>query len=549
MSDLELHPASVLEAITDVQPDALALWSDVGHRTWAELDERAARFSAALEAGGVRRFASVGLMMRNSNEYLEAHHGIYKSRCVPVNVNYRYQGEELAYLLDDCECEVLLFDRSFAPLITEMRDRLAGLRLLICVEDGQPAEDGGESMEFEALLAAHDPAPRRPRSEDDPYLFYTGGTTGMPKGMAMKVGARLTEGAVRLAVETLRLPPSIKAYGPGAASLLAERGERPRSLSAAPLMHSTAINASAIPTLMFGGTVVTCRTRSFSPRITLEAAAAAEATSITIGGDAMAKPLLFELEADLERKEPLKLDSLKVIVSSGMAWSQEVKRGLMANLPAVEIFELYGTTEGLMGTLHASHPDELSVVPSFTPAEGVKLIDDRGREVDRGERGLVAFPVPDSEHYHRDQAKSEETFRWIDGVHYAVPGDWGVIEPDGRLRPIGRGAKVVNTGGEKVFTEEVEAIIREVPGVIDCLVLGVPSERWGEEVTALVASVPSAGLTGQQVMDQVRERLADYKVPKSVLFTGEIPRHANSKADFEAARALLDELLAARWQD
>jgi acyl-CoA synthetase (AMP-forming)/AMP-acid ligase II len=539
VSEEDLHPASVMEAIADAQPEAPALRSGGVTRSWSEFENRAARFASALAAAGIERFAGVGLYLRNSNEYLEAHHGIYKARCVPVNVNYRYLEDELAYLLRDAGCEALVFHSDLADRVERVHPRVPGLKLLVRVNDGPPS--GCAGFEYEALLAAHEPAARVRRSGDDPYLFYTGGTTGMPKGMAMTVGARLSEPAVRIGAVSLGVIGEPTAYGPVIARALRDRGENVVSFPVAPLMHSTAMNASAIPTLLFGGCVVTSSAGKFVPDEVLGVAADCDVTTMTVGGDAMAKPLLLALEAAAAEGRPHDLSRLRVISSAGMAWSQEVKRGLFRQLPEVELVELYGSTEGLAAMSRVRARDALGPVPTFEPVPGMKLLREDGTEVAAGteEAGLVAFPVADEEHYHDDATKTAEVFRWIEGVRYAVPGDWGVIEPDGALRPIGRGAKVINSGGEKIFTEEVEGAIRELPDVIDCLVIGVPHERWGEQVTALVARVPGAQLSGDDVRAAVRATLADYKAPKRVTFVDEVPRHANSKADFVAARGIV----------
>jgi fatty-acyl-CoA synthase len=309
------------------------------------------------------------------------------------------------------------------------------------------------------------------------------------------------------------------------------------------MMHGTGLNVLAMPTLMFGGCVVTTAAHKFDPAQALEVMARESVTSIAVAGDAMAKPLLAAIDAGRGAEdEPWNLQELRAIVSSGMGWGHAVMRGFLRALPHVALHEIFGATEAAMATRTVRHPTDIeSAVPKFDPVPGLKLLREDGTEIPEqtGEPGLIAVPTEHGRHYHRDPVKTASVFRLIDGVLHAVPGDMGVFERDGSLRPIGRGSSVINTGGEKVFPDEVENVIRELPQILDCVVVGVPHARWGQQVTAVVSVRPGAIVTETDVRTAVRDSLADYKTPKSVLTVPEVPRHANGKPDFTEVHRLL----------
>ena len=543
MSDLATqHPASVLEAIADAQPELPALVHGDLRRSWAAFDERASRFAAALGAAGVRRFGPVAMYLRNCPEFLEAHCGALKARCVPININHRYLEDELALVLNDSCCEAVVVHRSFIAVLARVVERVPSLRLIAVVEDA-PGDVPHRFTRYEDLLAAHQPASPIKRLPNDPGMFYTGGTTGTPRAVATSIGLRVSGPAVRAAAQALDLPRIPTAYTPEFARWLRSEASPLRSLPLAPLMHGTGLNVLSMPTLMFGGCVVTPSAPQFDAGAALELIARESVTSIAIAGDVMAKPLLDALDRGRGAAHARwDLPCLRAIISSGMAWGHEVMRGLLRALPNVALHEIFGATEAAMATRTVRQPDEIaSRTPTFDPVPGLRLMREDGTEIEAGtgEPGLIAVPTDEGRHYHRDVARTASVFRLIDGVRHAVPGDMGALEPDGRLRPIGRGSSVINTGGEKVYPDEVENVIRGLSKVLDCLVIGAPDAHWGKRVCAVVSTRGIAAVTEAEVRSAVRGSLADYKVPKRVLVVPEVPRHANGKVDVGAVGRLL----------
>lgn len=537
------HPASVLEAIAERQPQRTALVDGDIQRSWAELDDRSARFAAALTTAGVRRFAPVGLLLRNCAAFLEAHVGTLKARRVPINVNHRYLEDELALVLNDCGCEAVVVHGAFADVLAGAAPRVPTLRLIAVVADADSGTRPQGFADYEELLAAHEPAAPIERDPRDPGLFYTGGTTGTPRAVASAIGMRVSPAAVLLSARALDLPGPPQRYSPEVAQQLRDDGLDLRGLPLAPMMHGTGLNVLAMPTLLFGGCVVTTSSPRFEPDEVLHLMRGERVTTIAIAGDVMAKPLLAALEAGpAERDEASEPPALRSVLSAGMALGHETMRGLLRVLPGTALFEIFGATEAVMGTRTVRSPEALvSPVPTFDAVPGLKLLDADGVPIDAapGASGLIAVPTADDKRYYGDPAKTAAVFRTIDGVRYAVPGDVGALEPDGRLRPIGRGSAVVNTGGEKVFPDEVENVLREVPGVLDCLVVGVAHPRWGQQVTAVASLQPGATVTEADLRAGVRAALADYKVPKRVLIVETVPRHANGKGDLDAVHCLL----------
>ncbi|WP_433504865.1 AMP-binding protein [Pseudonocardia halophobica] len=531
----EPHLATVLEAVAQSQPEQTALVCGDVVRTWSEFDDRAARLATLLQQAPLTLHGSVGICMRNANEYLETYFAALKVRGVPTSINYRYAEDELVALLVDCACEVLVFGAAFADRVEAVRDRVPSLRLLLMVQDGT---DGGAAplppgaRDYEEELRAAAPAAPIERSGSDPLVAYTGGTTGLPKALTYPVASRV-QGRVPEFAGLVGLPdPGVPTFV-DAARLFAERGQRPVGLPASPLMHNTALVTCALPSLLFGGFVVTVPTPRFEPSRVWVEVERWGVTSMSIVGDAMGRPLLQALE---ERGLPTghAAPSLTTITSSGMAWNATTKTGLLAHLPQVQLVEVFGATEGLMGNNRWTKDTPVTSTPRFTPVPGLRILRDDDTEAPDGESGRIAFPVGDAVHYRGDPEKTASTFRIVDGRRYAILGDLGRRLPDGTLEPLGRGSQVVNTGGEKVYPAEVEDIVRGLEGITDCLVVGVPDPTWGQRLAA-VAARSSEAVTADLVRDAVRARLAGYKVPKDVVFVPTVPRFPNGKPDVAGA--------------
>ena len=539
---MEMHFATVWESLADALGDHPAVTHGALTRSWTEYDERAARFAAALDAAGLRPDAKVGLYLYNGNEYLEAQYGTFKMRGVPVNVNYRYLDDELTYLLDNADAEALVFHSSLADRVARVLDALPRLRLLVQVDDGGSVDAVDRAVPYEQLLAGHDPMARIARAEDDIYMLYTGGTTGMPKGVMYAMGG-LTSAFVVSGFPAIGLtPPADPAEVAGMVADAVAGGTRLVSIPCAPLMHGTGVWLGAFIPQLCGAEVVTLTSRSLDPDEVLRTAAARSATTLVIVGDSFAKPLLRAIDAAAGSGEAYDTSSIRMIISSGVMWTAEVKSALLERIPQAVLIDAIGSTEGSMGVQVTMRGVETETA-RFAQMPTTKVFTDDDREVQPGsdEVGRVAAGGNIPLGYFKDPAKSAATFRVIDGVRYSFPGDLAKVAADGSLVLLGRGSQVINTGGEKVFPEEVEEAVKRVDGVVDCLVVGVEDERFGQAVTALAAIGAGASLDEATVIASVKQQLAGYKAPKRVVFVDRVPRAPNGKADYRAARELVDE--------
>ena len=538
------HLATTLELVADVVPEQTAFVHGDLRRSWREFDLRAARLAAAIQAMGVGVGDTVAIAMYNCPQWLEAFYAALKIRAVPANVNYRYRDEEMRYLLEDCSAVALVFHASLADTLQCIRDRLSNIRLWIMVDDtGQPIDMTG-IYDIESLILKYKPAARIERPETESYISYTGGTTGLPKGVLY-----------RLSLTTLTAPRFVNhIFGKSfdtyvdtieVATQLRDEGVQLISVVAPPLMHSTGLSITAIPTLAVGGTVVTMATTSFNPHHTLAEIERTAANRLTIVGDAFARPLLAALEEGRPGGGAYDCESLRLVASSGAALTASSKEQLLKHWPQVVLMESCGATEGVSLGVRVNRRGDRLKTASFTAAPGVMVVDEKHNPLPRqiGCDGLLAGPAVTTG-YLNDPQKTAERYTSINGVLYAIPGDYGRLEADGTLTLLGRGATVINTGGEKVYPEEVEDRIKHMRGVFDALVIGMPDERLGQKVTAVVHTTGHAGLSGEKIREYVKQHLAGYKAPRQIVFVEGIPRGPNGKADYPKVRQLLDEALS-----
>jgi fatty-acyl-CoA synthase len=533
---MEMHFASVWESIADVIGDETAVVHGDTRRSWSEYDERAARMAAAYVAAGLGSDSKIGLYMYNGNEYLEAQYGGFKMRGVPVNVNYRYLDEELWYLLDNSDAEALVFHSSLGDRVARVVDRLPKLKLLVEVDDGGPGQVPG-AQAYEAVLAGHDPMPRISRAEDDIYMLYTGGTTGMPKGVMYAMGG-MTGGFVTSGFPLLGLAaPSDASEIAALVKGAAEAGNRLISIPAAPLMHGTGVWLGAFIPHLAGGVVTTLQNRSLDADELLRLVEAEAVTNVTIVGDAFAKPIIRALDAAVAAGRPYDTSSLKMVISSGVMWTAEVKEQLLDRVEQLVLLDAIGSTEGSMGmsiTMKGLPPSTAKF--SQMPTTKVFTDDDREVQPGSGEIGMVAAGGNVPFGYFKDPEKSARTFRVINGQRYSFPGDLAMVADDGSLILLGRGSQVINSGGEKIFPEEVEEAVKRVAGVHDCLVVGIDDEKFGQAVTAVVSLNEGAAATEGEIIAGVKGQLAGFKAPKRVVFVSQVPRAPNGKADYKAAK-------------
>ena len=533
---MEKQFATIWESIADSIGDSPAVTQGTVTRTWSEYEQRASRLASALVDAGLQPQSKVGLYLYNSNEYLEAQFATFKFRGVPVNVNYRYLDEELLYLLDNSDAEALFFHSSLGDRVARVVDRLPKLKLLVEVSD-----DGEHhvvtAIPYNTLLADYDPMPRITRDEDDIYMLYTGGTTGMPKGVMYQMGS-LVEGFVNggLAFIGMTPPAEISQLGTTVRDAHAS-GIRPITIPGCPIMHGTGMWIGAMMPQSGGAHVITLQKRSFDAHEMFQVVQEKKATLAVVVGDSFVKPMIRALDEATAKGTPYDASSLKMIASSGVMWTSEVKEALLERIEHVVLLDAMGSSEGSMGT-SISMKGLPPKTAKFAVAPTTKVFTDDDREVvpGSGEIGKVAAGGAVPLGYYKDPEKSSKTFRTINGVRYSFPGDMATVEADGSLTLLGRGSQVINSGGEKIFPEEVEEAVKRVEGVLDCLVVGIDDEKFGQAVTAVASLSPGAKVEEAAIIANVKTQLAGYKAPKRVVFVTQIPRAPNGKADYKTAR-------------
>jgi acyl-CoA synthetase (AMP-forming)/AMP-acid ligase II len=532
--------ATAYEAIADTVGDKPALICDGSIKTWSEFDDRAARLAAILTEHGLDPGSKAGIYLHNSNEYLEVHHGIFKLRGCPINVNYRYQEKELVYLLNNADAEAIIYQASYADRIAEIKDQLDQVKCLIQVADdsGNALLDG--AIDYESAIASATPMPRINRQSDDLYMLYTGGTTGMPKGVMYANGDHCA-GMVGIGALTGAPVPESMDQLPGCVQQSADSGILPTGLVCCPLMHGTGIWIGAMLTHLAGGAVLTVNHLGLDPDLLWREAQKHQATLAIIVGDAFARPMLSALDAAAERQEPYDLSKLKLIISSGVMWSQEIKQGLLKHNDFT-LFDVIGSSEGGMGNSVTTR-EEAATTAKFQMSENVKVFNENDEEVKpgSGEMGMVGTPSA-MVGYYKDPEKTAKTVKEIGGTRWVFPGDFATVEADGTLSLLGRGSMCINTAGEKVFPEEVEETLKSHESVIDCLVVGVPDERFGEKVVGVV-SLGDESSTDTDLINFCRENIAGYKLPKHIVMVDHVQRAPNGKADYKwAKQTALDRL-------
>jgi acyl-CoA synthetase (AMP-forming)/AMP-acid ligase II len=526
---VEFNVADLLERVADTVPDHPAVVYASRRLTFADLDERANRLAHALAARGIGAGDHVALYLYNSAEYLEGMIAAFKLRAVPINVNYRYVEDELVYLLADADAGAVVFHREFAPKLAAIRTRLPKLDVYLEVDDGSATPLPGAD-DYEAALA--DASAERhfaPRSADDLYLLYTGGTTGMPKGVMWRhvdlfFGAMGGAGGGGKPI--------------GAPEEIAERcvESRTRCVPICPFMHGTA-HWMAFSTLMMGGTVVIPVEHHLDPLAVWRLVARERANYIVIVGDAFARPLLDAL--DTPEGRALDLSSMQVVLSGGAILSPALKRELVQRLPALLVVDGYGASEtGGQGQSIVVAGGDVPSAPRFRVADDTQVLGPDLRPVGVGVVGRLARRGHIPLGYYKDEAKTAETFPVVDGERWAVPGDHAVVETDGTITLLGRGAVSINTGGEKVYPEEVESVLKAHADVFDALVVGAPDARWGERVVAVVQPRPGSAPTLEELRQHSRAHLAGYKVPRDVVLVDAIERSPSGKPDYRWARTV-----------
>jgi fatty-acyl-CoA synthase len=528
----------ILDAISPVLPPNTPAFLH-GDRviTWSEATKASNNLARGLIARGAQPGDKLAIYMRNRPEYLLALSAAFKARMTHVNVNYRYTPEEVWYIFDNSDAQAVVYASEFRDAVAQIRPRLPKVQTWIEVSSdgktlpfaepfGRVAEDGnGGPLDIQ-------------RSGDDQFFIYTGGTTGMPKGVIWTHND-LREITLAAARRMGPVPETLEEL----AAATAKAGPGMRTLPAPPLMHGTGL-LTAMGALLSGGSVVTLEGDTFDAEELLRTIARHRPQTMAIVGDSFARPILNALEASPGKYD---VSSLAMIISSGVMWSLEVKRGLLEHMPQAMLNDGFSSSEALgMGASVMAKGGEVQTA-KFVIGERCKVFDEDDKEVEPGSgvAGMVAIKGPNPLGYYKDEAKTARTFRTIKGERYSIPGDWVVVEADGSLTLLGRGNACINTAGEKVFPEEVEEALKTHPSVEDALVVGLPDEKWGQAVTGVIQLAEGHELDEAALRGHVRRSLAGYRTPKRIFIADRSLRAANGKADYPAAKAAAEAGAAA----
>ena len=539
---MEMQFATIWETISDHIPNDPALICDDNVKTWKEYEERAAKLAFFLNEKSIGNDSKIGLYLHNSNEYLEAQFATFKVEGVPINVNYRYVEEELIYLLDNSDSEVVFFQSAYAERIKKIADKLPKIKAYIQV-GGENSLDISNCYLYEEIISENPPLQRKTRSEDNIYMLYTGGTTGMPKGVMYKQGGfmnSLLKTALAMGFDVSEIHRDI----PSTVSELSSKNMLSKTIVACPLMHGTGMWLGALVPFFSGGSCVTIPQLGFDPELLLKKVQEQKINNIVIVGDAFARPILDSLNKAKDEGNPYDLSSLRSIISSGVMWSAEVKEGLLEHAD-ITLIDAMGSSEGGMGSAVSSRENPVKTA-KFSINPGVIVVSDDGEEVEPGSKTMgklgTSGLVPEG--YYKDPKKSAETFKEYKGIRYSFPGDYATVDADGTIKLLGRGSNCINTAGEKVYPEEVEEALKRHSNVYDSLVVGVEDKKFGQKVVAVVSSdLPS--LEAAELINFTREHLSGYKLPKEIIFVDEVQRAPNGKANYKWAKETADKYIQA----
>lgn len=538
---MSMQFANVWERVSDVVGDEIALINGEDKLTWASFDSKAAKIATILEEHGLKSDSKVGIYLHNSNEYLEVQYGVFKIEGVPINVNYRYKENELVYLLDNSDAEAVFFQGCYAERISAIKEQLPKVKVYIQIDDGtEPLMES--AIDYENSISSSKEQIRFDRTEDNIYMLYTGGTTGMPKGVMYKHGSFIPSMLKTAFAMGFEVPEDMNDLEKIIVNAQANNALTV-SMPACPLMHGTGMWLGAFLPMFSGGAVVTISDLGLNPKNVWQEVEKHKINSLVIVGDAFAKPLLDELKNAKENSNPYQISSLRAMISSGVMWSSEIKDGLLA-MHDMTLFDAMGSTEGGMGS-SVSNREIPAKTAKFALNPGVIVLSDDGKEVEPGSdtMGKIGTSGLVPEGYFKDEKKSAETFKEINGVRYSFPGDYATINADGTINLLGRGSNCINTAGEKVYPEEVEEAIKKHPNVYDCLVVGLQDDKYGQRVVAIASLEENSALEEGELIDFTREQLSGYKLPKQILFVEEVMRAPNGKANYKWAKTEAQENL------
>ncbi len=531
---MEFNLADLFEAAVDAYPEREYLVADGKRRTYAEMEARANQLAHHLAANGIGPGDHVGIYAYNSVEWVETAWAVFKLRAIWININYRYVKDELRYLMGNADLKALVYQREFSPLVGALLSELPELRHLVVIEDGSNVEPAAGSVPYEDALAGQSTARDfGPRSGDDLYILYTGGTTGMPKGVVWRhvdVFYALGGGIDPMSNTRVTDPATMAPKGAGGGMV---------HLPVAPLMHGA--TQWCVMGQSFVGSKIVLMAK-FDPREVWQLVGAEKVNSVMITGDAMGKPLVETLA---EARDDFDVSTLVAVVSSAALFSSPVKDQFFEQLPNLFITDAVGSSEGGNNGLTVVTADNTAMKsgPTVHLLGKTVVFDENLDPVEPGSGviGKIARAGDIPQGYYNDPKKTAEVFIEVRGTRYVMPGDYATVEADGSITLLGRGSIVINSGGEKIFPEEVESAVRSHPDVFDAIVCGAPDERWGQTVAAIIEPRPGHVVpTLEAIQERCREFVAGYKVPRRLHVVDKVERSPSGKPDYTWAAHIVN---------
>ena len=541
---MEFNAADIFEGVVDRVPDREAIVHGSTRLTYKELDARSNKAANALKKLGIKKGSHIGIYAFNCVEWLEIMLGAYKLCAIPININYRYVEEELKYLIDNADMEAIFYHKQFSNKLENIKSHLPLLKDLICIEDNSGEDDViDKSFNFEDLIANEDESRLDvDRSGDDKYILYTGGTTGMPKGVVWRMEDVLMTLGGGIDAVTGEKYPTPEAFADKCLQ------DQTIALALAPFMHGGA-QWQSFNSFFSGWKLIINDQISFDADYVWEIVAKEKVMNIAIMGDAMGRPLCDALPRAIEKG--LDLSSLFVLSSTASVFSASIKDTILEYLPNLFLIDAVGSSEtGATGVNIHTKDGKLKDSgggPKFTKPNFSEILNLDTKEVippsDTETIGYLARKGHVPVAYYKDEEKSKKTFIEVGGVRYSIPGDMAKYEEDGQMTLLGRGSVSINSGGEKIFPEEVEMALKAHPNIFDCLVVGVKDDRWGQKVVAVIQRRENDELSLDDIKDVASKYIASYKMPKEIVFSELIERAPSGKPNYQWAQEFANSKL------
>ena len=541
---MEFNAADIFEGVVDRVPDREAIVHGSTRLTYKELDARSNKAANALKKLGIKKGSHIGIYAFNCVEWLEIMLGAYKLCAIPININYRYVEEELKYLIDNADMEAIFYHKQFSKKLENIKSHLPLLKDFICIEDNSDEDDViDKSFNFEDLIANEDESRLDvDRSGDDKYILYTGGTTGMPKGVVWRMEDVLMTLGGGIDAVTGEKYPTPEAFADKCLQ------DQTIALALAPFMHGGA-QWQSFNSFFSGWKLIINDQVSFDADYVWEVVAKEKVMNLTIMGDAMGRPLCDALPRAIEKG--LDLSSLFVLSSTASVFSASIKDTILEYLPNLFLIDAVGSSEtGATGVNIHTKDGKLKDSgggPKFTKPNFSEILNLDTKEVippsDTETIGYLARKGHVPVAYYKDEEKSKKTFIEVGGVRYSIPGDMAKYEEDGQMTLLGRGSVSINSGGEKIFPEEVEMALKAHPNIFDCLVVGVKDDRWGQKVVAVIQRRENDELSLDDIKDVASKYIASYKMPKEIVFSELIERAPSGKPNYQWAQEFANSKL------